>query len=536
MSRLPDPILAVLLPPPESRDGGDWAAGVVVGKQWLVDDDGPPFAWVQVENSGAEYDSPVIGASGAVVGVPTVSSRDFEFHHPFGNDWECFIELDQEFIGLLSPFNDGSHRPGDAAWDPDSPNDYAIATAGAASAPTRGDHRGVLGVEWDAQLVPSQFRPSDGDRIAVFGRWIVDAGHGDFHTEIHPPLLMVSAHAAGQTTSATLIARSYLVSQHWPEGSFRTHLVAELEKAASVILSERLKAHPTVWRIPYAGRQELAFRLLAPTEAGPSDEPLSVHYSFVARTGVTVQMMTAEPRGVDVRVTLDASTTKPSALPSRSERSIDIDALLTEAGDGKLVPLKDLIEILIAGIPIAGLHLDWVLGRGVLTDSYTLPADWLPPIAPGFGVAPPMTTVDVASLGAGKTIGVTYNDQQPFPIYGWIHIGWGEEPRQLKASVTYQGSDFTVTLTDAASGAPVSGTILIANRPSGPTGEPRPLPERTWQWSPEQPNPEPPHSVTPGHWVAVGVTVAVQADGYPPLPVVVNENTPPPPRQPPPGE
>ena len=78
----------------------------------------------------------------------------------------------------------------------------------------------LLGVEIDAGLVPAQFADfkrggvEPGDRVAVFGRWIVDCGHQlpikdengqdrhpgikAFRTEIHPPLLM----AAARTTSA----------------------------------------------------------------------------------------------------------------------------------------------------------------------------------------------------------------------------------------------------------------------------------------------------------------------------------------------
>jgi hypothetical protein len=53
----------------------------------------------------------------------------------------------------------------------------------------------VLGVEIDQDLVSQEFREwlTEGDRVAVFGRWIVDCGHDDFHAEIHPPLLMVAA-------------------------------------------------------------------------------------------------------------------------------------------------------------------------------------------------------------------------------------------------------------------------------------------------------------------------------------------------------
>jgi hypothetical protein len=33
-----------------------------------------------------------------------------------------------------------------------------------------------MGVEWDSGVIPEPYRSRGGDRVAVFGRWIVDAG------------------------------------------------------------------------------------------------------------------------------------------------------------------------------------------------------------------------------------------------------------------------------------------------------------------------------------------------------------------------
>lgn len=40
--------------------------------------------------------------------------------------------------------------------------------------------------EIEQWLVPQGYRPDPGDRITVAGRWIIDGGHDDFHTELHP--------------------------------------------------------------------------------------------------------------------------------------------------------------------------------------------------------------------------------------------------------------------------------------------------------------------------------------------------------------
>jgi hypothetical protein len=98
----------------------------------------------------------------------------------------------------------------------------------------------ALGVEIEDDLLPAGYEAQEGDRVAVYGRWIADAGHlhttgsdgsgtvVGFHTEIHPYLLMGVARAqqgpggtrtdlasAGRTRF-TLISRPYLTSQLYP--------------------------------------------------------------------------------------------------------------------------------------------------------------------------------------------------------------------------------------------------------------------------------------------------------------------------------
>jgi len=105
-------------------------------------------------------------------------------------------------------------------------------------------------METDHDLFPDAYQPHDGDRAAVFGRWIVDCGHGDetknntlipgFHTEIHPPLLVAtgrhtghgafSANCSGEQTCSSLIGRPYLISQYFGDGYFLKHLAHEAEK------------------------------------------------------------------------------------------------------------------------------------------------------------------------------------------------------------------------------------------------------------------------------------------------------------------
>ncbi len=180
------------------------------------------------------------------------------FVHPFGLDFEFYIVPDPQYEGLLAASNDG------VTPDDEFSEATKVARGIGLSAP-----KGVLGVETDQGLIPQSFRDliKDGARIATFGRWIVDAGHDDFHTEIHAPLLMAVAtlapppagvQGASEMTSVQIMSRPYTVSQKFAEGNFVNHLLAEVAKVETTIfgfpLSWRVEAHPTVFTTPYDGR------------------------------------------------------------------------------------------------------------------------------------------------------------------------------------------------------------------------------------------------------------------------------------------
>lgn len=44
-------------------------------------------------------------------------------------------------------------------------------------------------------------KPAIGDRIAIMGRWIIDCGHANFMSELHPMTFLAWAHQAGTTTT-----------------------------------------------------------------------------------------------------------------------------------------------------------------------------------------------------------------------------------------------------------------------------------------------------------------------------------------------
>jgi hypothetical protein len=142
----------------------------------------------------------------------------------------------------------------------------------------------LLGVEMDGGLIPRQFNDlarggvEQGDRMAVFGRWIVDCGHQvpitscdgtDLHKGITASLVAPVALDAREFTRVLFTSRPYLVSQRFTtdtgkiyddaasdDGPFSPHMIREV-----------VKAHETLLRIPTASIQ---------VRGAPEDQVVSV--------------------------------------------------------------------------------------------------------------------------------------------------------------------------------------------------------------------------------------------------------------------
>jgi hypothetical protein len=217
------------------------------------------------------------------------SRGDIPSTHPFGFDYDAQIAPDPDYLSLLAPGNVESYHldPQDPAGQTAQPGfedvvypylhattrvdrtegwcspDFEKRCFSGADCPSNNCQGyvnglglnpllfpGTLGIETDHDLLPDDYQPHDGDRAALFGRWIVDCGHGDktpngkfvpgFHAEIHPPLLVTSgrstghgafsANCSGEQTCSSMIGRPYLVSQGFGDGFFLKHLSKEAEK------------------------------------------------------------------------------------------------------------------------------------------------------------------------------------------------------------------------------------------------------------------------------------------------------------------
>lgn len=423
--------------------GTDWAAtlagGTFPGSQGKE--------WLQILNPADEYDRDSVGATGWAVAQDT-ASNDAIGLHPFGNDWEFLTVLDPQFLPLLSKGSASLSSGSTFLSDLGALNLDATDAGNATS-------QGVLGVEWDSRLVPPGFQVefNEGDRVAVFGRWIVDCGHNDFHTEIHPPLMLASAcvyhdpippsGSPGQFTRALITSRPYLVGQTFTtstddsqlyndssgdDGYFLAHMLNEIRKAETAVLgiplqSLQVEAHPKIKQWPFQGIHIFEMTVKAsqkPPIIVTQNFHLAVSFQFTTRAGCSVQVTANDSTSVRVYVVMNSTGYTPPALPNRNEITYSISDLNSAAGlsTGDEV-LEGIVAALNAVIDPAGTA---VLARGVKTDLYDPP----PPV--NYLKANSTNAVinaNASAIPAGQ--GITVDNNQPYPITGWIEVGYVTE-------------------------------------------------------------------------------------------------------------
>jgi len=429
------------------------------GGQTIGYDSKLPWEWMSVYDQSAEREgslnNPLAGVTGwAVRGDPRISSNDVWFVHPFGNDFQFFVAVDPQYDMLLGSSNTGTN-PKTGEVDDDFAEANAVAGTAGTTARDDGSHRpglglpvpkGVLGVEIEHLQVPPTFQDAinDGTRVAVFGRWIVDCGHDDFHTEIHPPLLMAAANVApppagrpnaiGQRTSVQLVSRPFTVSQDFGDGNFVQHLIDELVKVESTYLgipsSWRVEAHPHVFPTPYQGRPFVKLLIQPPPvpHHGPVTVPtprrLMVSCHFTCRNGVVVQPFDAGNGTLGLIIVF--GDLSPATLPENVGQTIQWSQLgkdyekiikLIEAGN----IASQLLGTFLLGL--GGALSDWVLSRGILTDLYDAP-----PYSSPADFQNVVTAVPIEALPNTGTAGVAYDDGQPFPIRGTVDVWWETVP------------------------------------------------------------------------------------------------------------
>ncbi|MDQ6901903.1 MAG: hypothetical protein M3139_02680 [Bacteroidota bacterium] len=445
-SLAPQSILKIQMtnPAPPNQTNPDWAKNIAGGT--FPTSSG--IEWKQVLDVQNEYDEfSLVGASGWVI-HPEISGGDFPFSHPFGVDYECTIALDSQYNFLLAPGNENTSSTGSYA----SEIKQAQTLPKSAAVDKNITFNGVLPMEWDQNLVPESFRDNvhEGDRVAIYGRWIVDCGHDDFHTEIHPPLLMACGSLQKHTdnsqfTRVLLTSRPYLVSQKYTvdtdkiyddsaadDGTFYTHILKEVIKV-NAHASLLVEAHPKIKSFPFKGVNLLHMIVSAPpiNDVNPIhvNRQLVVSYRFKIRSGCAVQVVQNDAQSFGVFIVLNSAGYTPPPLPHRNGVRISkdqIDKLSTDAGTKYLEAeaISTAVQLIFGGV-IGAVIVDLILNRGVETDQYD-------PLKENNILDRTSAVIDAPANNIPRNSGIITDNSQPFPISGWIEARWIEKPIVVK--------------------------------------------------------------------------------------------------------
>jgi hypothetical protein len=218
------------------------------------------------------------------------------------------------------------------------------------------------------------------------------------------------------------------------------HLAREVIKAAGIICdinpiidflsfggipcSTRIEAHPRFFVKPFMGVQIMQYIVRPPIPRPSRTAKLHVAYHFTVRRGVSVYVnpMSDSPvrgllDGVSVTVAMNEDEYPRSRLPEKH------DWVISESELNKEDALRIVQYITLGLVGFAqSAWLSYVLSRGALTDRYVVPL-----------AQSPLDAQNVVDARVDNLHGtpVSVDQDQPFPVYGWLDIWWEPEgPRQ----------------------------------------------------------------------------------------------------------
>jgi hypothetical protein len=253
--------------------------------------------------------------SGTVSSVE-LSNGDLSIDHPFSRDFTFNVLLDEPYWPLARKLGEGEDEDNGAEeheMHMELELGSMLHSEPQYEGPPAGEPWQLLPFEQTEPLTPTldtrahenvqeAYVPKVGERIAMRGRWIIDCGHSDFHSELHPVTFMAFAHQDGLKTVAHVISNPYRVTQLYGFGTrnvnsepkgipFPTGLefAIKADVEASVVGSkfpiellgglERTKPSTT------------PFSVCPPPGAG---EKAKIHHRFVTREGLSVSIKPLE--------------------------------------------------------------------------------------------------------------------------------------------------------------------------------------------------------------------------------------------------
>jgi hypothetical protein len=354
-----------------------------------------PYEWADIVPGGTQ-----ILVSGTAADTH-LGPQDNPFTHPFGNDLSMDVALD-------SPFRPFSRQLGPPE---EKPGQMHVEIVSGVIPHTRRPSQASPAQTWEqlsnfnqTGFQPGFARPAVGDRVLVQGRWIIDCGHGNYGTELHPMSFLAWTQHRGSTTVARAYGNSVYDTQTYSESAFGG--TGAPQPFPAYFVSDVLAA--TQGNVDHLSASEIEsatvaspppWRVCAP--AGSSGRSLAVHYDVVARPGVDV--------GVAPDPSTGCATVTVSYGPAFRPVSTDLRqcvlpwsyvTTIAQAQYGKGLDVKGLVDKFVTA-PAA---------RAIVDRSPTGScADAL--AGPTVNPAPPGRHVHV-------------DGAQPIPFYGVVTVGW----------------------------------------------------------------------------------------------------------------
>lgn len=282
----------------------------------------------------------------------------------------------------------------------------------------------ALHVEMDSGFVPDYYQAKEGQEVAVFGRWIIDCGHTDFASEIHPPLMLAKSsgdNSPDGITHATIISRPFLVQQTFGGKPLRSLIVDQLAKIYSlpfdlltqaiIAATYQMSARPDIAPSPFNGTALMNFVLRPQFARLTPNAQLMVRTNLYARPGVAVEVVNNGDDSIGIWVLISDVGYQSPQLPAPHNVHHPLSDIKSALPD---------IASTINGIQAAGPFTlnalgDAILDKGFDTNAYTFPAFSEAPL----GNFSAVTTLPQSAVVTTSTVSIA-------PIIGTIELKWNK--------------------------------------------------------------------------------------------------------------
>ena len=266
----------------------------VFGSELLT---GVPPSEIKVKN---EWGDVVAGKDMMVSGTIShveESGGDLSIDHPFARDFTFDVMLDEPYWTFSRELGPGaSEGAGEHELHMELENGQLLHALPQLKGPAEGE-------EWlsvDAKAHENReaaYIPQEGDRIAIRGRWIIDCGHNDFHTELHPITFMAFGHAVGTKTVVHVLSNPYRVTQLYGFGTAGVNSAPKgtpfpqaLEETIGNVTKKSIEGLPAAITLA-AGIERTQPSTVKWLACKPTvGKPPILHQHFVYRKGVKVSV------------------------------------------------------------------------------------------------------------------------------------------------------------------------------------------------------------------------------------------------------